>query len=103
MGGSGLESLPPAALAAALFFLGCVAFTAIKILWGVAQWTKRSEHRVGERWGGEHVEVVEWSGSDGYVRAGGELWRATSADALSPGDQVRVARVDGLILSVRKK
>ncbi len=103
MGGSPLGSLPPAAFAAALFFVGCIAFVALKVLWGMAQWTKRSEHRVGERWGGEHVEVIEWSETQGYVRAGGELWRATSADALAPGDQVRVARMDGLILSVRKK
>jgi membrane-bound serine protease (ClpP class) len=103
MGGSGFGTLPPAVLAAALIFVGCIAFAAVKIFWGMAQWRTKSEHRIGERWGGEHVEVVEWSGAEGYVRAGGELWRATSADPLAPGDQVRVARADGLILSVRKK
>jgi membrane protein implicated in regulation of membrane protease activity len=69
----------------------------------MALWAKKSDHRLGERWGGEHVEVVEWSAGEGYVRAGGELWRATSRDALSPGDEVKVARMDGLNLEVRKK
>lgn len=98
-----LGSLSPVAFAAAVFCVGCVAFVALKLVWGMAQWTKKSDHRVGERWGGEHIEVVEWSGGQGYVRAGGELWRATASEALSPGDQVKVAHMDGLVLEVRRK
>lgn len=90
------------ALGVILFLAGVVILAAVKLVWGMAQWAKKSEHRVGERWGGEHVEVVEWEGTSGYVRAGGELWRAVSKDALAPGDQVRVARMDGLILDVHK-
>lgn len=90
------------ALGVILFLAGVVTLTAVKLVWGMSQWAKKSEHRVGERWGGEHVDVVEWSGTSGYVRAGGELWRAVSKEPLAPGDSVRVARMDGLILEVRK-
>jgi membrane-bound ClpP family serine protease len=53
--------------------------------------------------GDEHVDVVEWSGEEGYVRAGGELWRARSDAALAPGDRVKVVRMDGLMLDGSKK
>lgn len=79
-----------------------VGFAAVKILWGAALWTKKSEHRIGERWGREIVEVTEWSGGKGLVSAGGELWRATSKEELAPGDRVFVHKVKGLTLEVRK-
>lgn len=79
-----------------------IAFTALKLAWGMAQWTRKPEHRIGERWGAEHVEVVEWSGGSGYVSAGGELWRATSKDPLRAGDLVFVQKAKGLTLEVRK-
>lgn len=86
----------------AVIFGGIVLFAGVKLLWGAALWAKRSEHRVGDRWGQETVEVTEWSGSGGYVSAGGELWRAISKDALRPGDRVVVAKAKGLTLEVRK-
>jgi membrane-bound ClpP family serine protease len=79
-----------------------ILFTAVKLIWGAAQWSQRPQHRVGDRWGTEHVEVVEWSGGTGLVSAGGELWKATSADPLRPGETVMVAKVKGLTLEVRK-
>lgn len=79
-----------------------VAFAAIKLAWGVSQWSKKPQHRIGERWGEERVEVTEWRGNAGYVSAGGELWRATSNDALAPGDRVYVQKAKGLTLEVRK-
>lgn len=91
----------PQALVVAIVLLGLVVLAAVKLLWGMALWTKKSDHRVGDRWGGEHVEVVEWTGAEGYVRAGGELWRAHSKDQVAAGDAVRVLRMDGLILEVR--
>jgi membrane protein implicated in regulation of membrane protease activity len=90
------------AIAIFLFFAGVVAITLVKLIWGMSQWAKKPQHRVGQRWGGEHVEVVEWSGRSGYVRAGGELWSAVSKDELAPGDSVKVAKMDGLVLEVRK-
>lgn len=97
----GEATLSPLAMVVAAVMAGIVLIAAIKLLWGMALWAKRSEHRVGDRWGEEAVEVVEWSGREGYVRAGGELWRATGAQALRPGDRVRVARTRGLSLEVK--
>jgi membrane-bound serine protease (ClpP class) len=39
---------------------------------------------------------------DGQVFVRGELWRARSADALRPGEHVRVAGMDGLTLDVHR-
>lgn len=39
---------------------------------------------------------------EGQVRVGGEIWRATSNDAISAGDKVTVSEVDGLLLTVSK-
>ncbi len=91
-----------ASLVAAALFGAIILFAAVKIVWGAAQWTQRSEHRIGERWGGETVEVSEWARGQGYVSAGGELWRAVSKDELKAGDRVVVAKVKGLTLEVRK-
>ena len=89
MDAPGVGSLSPPALAIAALLVSVILITVIKLGWGMAQWTKKSEHRVGERWGSEHVEVVEWTGTEGYVRASGELWRARSKEELFPGDQVK--------------
>lgn len=96
------QALSPQAVAAAVFLAGVVALVAVKLVWGMALWAKKSDHRLGARWGSETVEVVEWSMGSGYVRAGGELWRATSADDLGPGDRVKVAKTRGLVLDVKK-
>ena len=46
--------------------------------------------------------VVERATDDGdwWIAVHGEHWRARSAQALVPGDRVRVARIDGLTLTV---
>ena len=79
-----------------------IAFAALKLFWGASQWARKPQHRVGDRWGEETVEVTEWTGVSGYVSAGGELWRAVSKDALAAGDRVCVQRQKGLTLEVRK-
>lgn len=38
----------------------------------------------------------------GWVRVGGELWRAECADGVSVGERVRVAAVQGLTLVVER-
>lgn len=63
----------------------------------------KTPFRVGESMDARHAEVVEWNGKEGRVRAGGEVWRATSTDELAPGDEVTVAAVDGLLLEVKRK
>lgn len=47
-------------------------------------------------------QVLEWSGSEGFVHADGERWHAVSRDALVPGDRVKVTGVEGLTLTVKK-
>jgi membrane-bound serine protease (ClpP class) len=37
------------------------------------------------------------------VRVAGELWRARSADALAPGDEVKVLAVDEMTLTVERE
>lgn len=46
--------------------------------------------------------VLDWSGSEGHVHVDGERWKAKSAEALKAGDAIKVIRVDGLTLVVKK-
>jgi membrane-bound ClpP family serine protease len=91
-------ALSPPGLMVAIGMAAVVAFTLLKLFWGMAQWARKSDFRLVE----DRADVVEWSGREGYVRAGGELWRATSAEPLQPGERVRVARTRGLVLEVKK-
>jgi membrane-bound serine protease (ClpP class) len=42
-------------------------------------------------------------GAPGSVRVHGEIWRATSSEPIARGDGVRISRVDGLTLTVRRE
>ncbi|WDI32827.1 NfeD family protein [Hyphococcus flavus] len=88
------------------FFLvaGLIGFGGVALakLYGLIFMRWKTPFRVGEVMAVNRAEVVEWNGEEGYVSAGGELWRATSKDALSAGDKVKVSAVDGLLLKVRK-
>lgn len=98
-----LTTLPPEAATIAAAIFGAIILGSLAVLlWGMAQWAKKPPHRVGEFFGGERVEVVEWSGHEGMVRVGGELWRAQSQGEIAPGDKVRITRADGLVLEVSK-
>jgi membrane-bound serine protease (ClpP class) len=44
--------------------------------------------------------VQDWAGSRGFVLVHGEIWSATSAQPLVPGDIVRVTALSGLVLTV---
>lgn len=46
--------------------------------------------------------VDDWDGLEGYVVIEGERWQARSARPLEPGDSIKVIKVDGLILVVKK-
>ena len=87
---------------AALAMAAIVLFAAIKISWGVALWFKPSRFRLGQQMQSDPATVRDWSGRSGLVDVGGELWRAESKDALAPGDAVRVSKVKGLTLEVKK-
>lgn len=92
------------ATALILFVLGGALIIAARPLWRASGLGKPTEHRVGGQMANVRAEVTEWSnsGGAGYVSADGELWRAVSSDALAAGDEVRVVRVDGLKLEVKK-
>lgn len=92
----------PVRFAVLAIFAGFAAVAVAKI-YGLFFMRWQSPFRVGETMTRERGEVVDWSGNEGYVRAGGELWRATSGAQLSVGDKVTVAAVDGLMLRVEKK
>ena len=53
---------------------------------------------------GARGDVVDWQGADGHVWLDGERWHARTArpdgPEPQPGDRVRVARVEGLTLTV---
>lgn len=93
----------PAALAVAGALAACILAALVLLVWGLAQRGVKNAHRVAEDWGGQEARVVEWDGKVGYVRAGGEMWKAVSEERLAPGDSVEVARMQGLLLEVRKK
>ena len=76
---------------------------ALAKLYGLFFMRWKTPFRVGEAMNVRHAEVVDWKDGEGRVRAGGELWRATSTDELTPGDEVTVAAVDGLLLKVKRK
>ena len=63
----------------------------------------KTPFRVGETMNVKRATVIDWNGDEGRVSAGGEIWRATSTDALAPGDDVTVTAVDGLLLEVKRK
>ena len=46
--------------------------------------------------------VESWGEADGWVIVDGERWRARAKEPLTPGEKVRVAEVDGLVLIVRR-
>jgi len=92
----------PVIWALILMLIGASAVLVAKI-YGLIFMRGKSPHRVGEAMNVQRAEVTEWSGAEGYVRAGGELWRATSNDTLMPGDDVTVASMNGLVLRVKKK
>jgi membrane-bound serine protease (ClpP class) len=52
---------------------------------------------------GKEGKVLEWSGGTGYVRVGGERWRAAGEENIAPHDRVEILDYKGLVLLVRKK
>jgi membrane protein implicated in regulation of membrane protease activity len=95
------EAASPAIIVA-LILSGIVVFAVVKLLWGMALWFQPNRFRLGQQMQGEEITVTAWSGREGYVDAGGELWRAMSTDALAPGDRVLLSKMKGLTLEVRK-
>lgn len=92
----------PVAFGVIAILAGFAVVAAAK-LYGLFFMRWKTPFRVGEAMHVDRAEVVEWADGEGYVSAGGELWRATSKDNLRPGDHVAVKSVNGLTLSVVRK
>jgi len=73
---------------------------AIAGLFRLTQTERRSRFQIGADFGSGRGMVESWSGRSGYVRIGGELWRAQSQHPLAPGDNIKVTRVNGMLVSV---
>jgi membrane-bound serine protease (ClpP class) len=76
-----------------------VAFTAILM---PLAWRAHRRRVVSgrEQLAGARGRVADWEDGHGHVVVLGERWNAVSAAPLQPGHPVRVARVDGLTLTV---
>ena len=85
----GLEA---ALIAASLIALGAAAMA--------TQRSRKTGFQLGEEFGAEAGVVESWEGRSGYVRVGGELWKAEAKAPLAPGAAVKVARRDGMLLRV---
>ncbi|MEL6372149.1 MAG: NfeD family protein [Pseudomonadota bacterium] len=82
-------------------FAGFAAFLLAKI-YGLIFMRGKTVHMIGDAMVGRRGEVASWSGQEGMVSVGGELWRAFSQQALVEGDRINVKAVDGLTLKVEK-
>jgi membrane-bound serine protease (ClpP class) len=82
---------------------GVIVATAIEVL-EIAFWRRflrRYRIQTGaEAMVGTHAEVLEDCSPDGRVRLGGEIWNARSEVAVTRGQVVRIASVEGLTLLV---
>jgi len=97
------SAMPPLQTVIALLAGGAGAALALKLVWGVSQWGRKSPHRIGAPTNGALAHIAEWAGGEGLVFVDGEQWRATGPASLTPGDDVKIVRAAGLTLEVRKK
>lgn len=77
----------------------------LALLTGSYLWAARKNvPRVGaQAMQGLPAEVLDWQGSEGHVLARGERWRAKADEPLAVGDNVEVADVRGLVLTIRRR
>lgn len=73
---------------------------AIGALAMATQRSRKTGYQLGEEFTADAGVVEIWDGRAGYVRVGGELWRAECKAPLQPGDAVKVARKNGMLLRV---
>jgi membrane-bound serine protease (ClpP class) len=70
----------------------------------VLAWKMRRRRSVSgvEGMVGKVVQVRRWLGVEGQVMVDGELWTATCASPLAPGDRAVIRQVHGLVLAVER-
>lgn len=71
-------------------------------LFSLTQRARATPYQLGDAFGDSGAVVVSWRDGAGYVRIGGELWQARAKASFAPGDAVKVARKDGLLLRVTR-
>lgn len=91
-----------APLAVALPVYGVVLASSAAIYWYAIVAMKRPVETGAEGLIGEIGEVIESRGTNLFVRARSENWRAKSATQLREGDRVKVVAVEDLTLQVQK-
>jgi membrane-bound serine protease (ClpP class) len=73
----------------------------VVVLGQMALRSRRRPVRTGlQRFVGATAEVIEFGGGEGWALVDGERWRISAAQALRPGQQVRIARAEGFTLEV---
>jgi membrane protein implicated in regulation of membrane protease activity len=87
---------------AAAFEAGLIvaAVLGLAILAALTQRSRKTRFQLGEDFTADAATVEIWDGRSGYVRVGGELWKAEAKAPLARGDAVKVARKDGMLLRV---
>lgn len=92
----------PTTMQAAMLFGGGLMVGGV---WQLANWLFMNrdpkDFQIGAVPKGARGRVMEWRGEKGLVEIGGERWQAACRDSLQCGDEVKVAAVDGLKLTVR--
>ncbi|RWK54623.1 nodulation protein NfeD [Mesorhizobium sp.] len=84
---------------AAILTLGLALLTG-SYLWAA----RKNVPRVGaQAMQGLPAKVLDWEGSEGHVLARGERWRAKADEPIAVGDNVEVADVRGLVLTIRRR
>lgn len=78
------------------------AALALVFMFRLTQGARHTEYQLGDDFGDARAVVESWSAGSGYVRVGGELWRAEGRAEFSPGDPVRVAGKRGMLLRVKR-
>ena len=89
----------PVAAGAVIVMAGFALVIAAKI-YGLIFMRGRTVHMIGDEMRGQPCVVSEWSGHEGLVSVGGELWRARSKRSFATGDAAVVKSVNGLLLDV---
>lgn len=87
-------------VASAAILLGGLVMVVTGALWRA----RSSPVRTGaQAMRGLPARVLDWSGAEGHVFAGGERWQAQGAEVFASGDTVEVSDIKGLTLMVRRR
>ena len=84
--------------------IGAVALTSAALVAGVVGMAAKARRRPVVSGApallGTAGEVIEFGGGEGWALVDGERWHVRASESLSPGQRVRVIRVDHLTLEV---